>query len=192
MSRLRRSTSISRPCRKLRLALTLGAERLGPPSHARAAACAPGGDGASAGDEGKLFRRLLGGERLSARAIANLRAENDQGHITVNGELLVHEVAHVWQYQNGGTDYMSEALYSQAYGKGYNWAMSVPDTLWKELEPEQQAEFLESAYRYGAFDPDSPRYGRFSSRVEGSNRPIDLTPYLQTALQEVHAGRGAP
>ena len=30
---------------------------------------------------------------------------------------LVHETTHVWQNQNGGTDYMSAALHAQIFGK---------------------------------------------------------------------------
>jgi hypothetical protein len=39
----------------------------------------------SRGDEGELFRRLLGGERLTYDQIETVRAENDHGRITVDG-----------------------------------------------------------------------------------------------------------
>lgn len=38
------------------------------------------------GDEGEMFRRLLGGEKLSKAQIAEIRNENDKGVITVNGK----------------------------------------------------------------------------------------------------------
>jgi hypothetical protein len=37
------------------------------------------------GDEGEMFRRVLGGEQLSAQQVAAIRAENDKGVITVDG-----------------------------------------------------------------------------------------------------------
>jgi len=39
----------------------------------------------SAGDEGEVFRRVLGGEQLSRAQIAAIRSESDKGVITVNG-----------------------------------------------------------------------------------------------------------
>jgi hypothetical protein len=39
----------------------------------------------SQGDEGELFRRVLGGEKLSGAQIAEMRAENDKGTIQLNG-----------------------------------------------------------------------------------------------------------
>ena len=40
----------------------------------------------TAGDEGEMFRRLLGGEELSKSQIAEIRAENDKGTIVVDGK----------------------------------------------------------------------------------------------------------
>jgi hypothetical protein len=104
-------------------------------------------------------------------------------------DLLIHESAHVWQHQNGGTDYMTEALWSQYKGKGYDWAQSVPGTPWEDLEPEQQAEFLEVAYRYGAMN--DANYN-FMYDVDSDGRAEDLSDYLHTALQQIRAGEGAP
>jgi pimeloyl-ACP methyl ester carboxylesterase len=39
----------------------------------------------SQGDEGELFRRVLGGEKLSRAQIASIRAENDKGTIQLDG-----------------------------------------------------------------------------------------------------------
>ncbi len=101
----------------------------------------------------------------------------------ITEDLLVHEAAHVWQHQNGGSDYMSEALVSQWWGHGYDWQASVPDTAWEDLEPEQQAEFLEQAWLSGYFQ--NPAGGMV---VDG----VDYTDYLKTALDKVRNGRGAP
>lgn len=100
--------------------------------------------------------------------------------------VLAHELMHVWQYQNGGSDYIAEALISQQWGRGYDWEQSVPQIAWADLEPEQQAQLFEDAFAAGFFDSESPSYGRF---VVAN---VDYTQYLQAAWAEVKAGRGAP
>ncbi|MCB9645986.1 MAG: hypothetical protein H6730_05210 [Deltaproteobacteria bacterium] len=103
---------------------------------------------------------------------------------TVDQELLTHEMMHIWQYQNGGSDYMSEALVSQWWGKGYDWEASVPGTPWEDLEPEQQAEFMEKAWASGFFN--DPEHNSFIWNG------VDYTDYLKDALKKVRAGEGAP
>lgn len=98
--------------------------------------------------------------------------------------LLVHEVGHVWQYQTGGSDYLSEALYAQFFGDAYDWQKGIADgKSWAELDPEQQAQLIQNAWDTGYFDAPE---GRFIWRE------TDYTDYLRTALAELHAGRGAP
>ena len=68
----------------------------------------------------------------------------------------------------------------------------VPATPWAGLQPEQQAAFLEAATTNGAFNP-----GRCFERFDVSGcmtggTPTALDTYLQTALREIRAGRGAP
>ncbi len=101
----------------------------------------------------------------------------------IDEHLLVHEMAHVWQFQNGGSDYMSEALISQEWGNGYDWQKSIPATPWNELEPEQQAEFLADAYASGFFNGTGNRFVR---------NGVDYTDYLHEALAQLRAGQGAP
>lgn len=45
----------------------------------------------AAGDEGELFRRLIGGEVLSKEAIASIRADDDHGTIVVDGKRVAVE-----------------------------------------------------------------------------------------------------
>jgi hypothetical protein len=65
-------------------------------------------------------------------------------------ELLIHELAHVWQAETSGSVYMVEALCSQFFGRAYNL---TDDDLRKakgellNLEREQQAEAVERYYR---------------------------------------------
>ncbi|MCB9645991.1 MAG: hypothetical protein H6730_05235 [Deltaproteobacteria bacterium] len=102
----------------------------------------------------------------------------------MDSQLMAHEMAHVWQFQNGGSDYMSEALTSQWWGHGYDWQASVPGTAWEDLEPEQQAEFIEQAWASGFFN--DPEHNTF---VYGG---VDYTDYLKTALTKIRNGEGAP
>jgi len=68
--------------------------------------------------------------------------------------LLVHELMHVWQHQHHGTRYLSECLFAQWFGEGYNVAIAVEaGREWNELNFEQQAELLERAFAAGWFDP---------------------------------------
>jgi hypothetical protein len=45
----------------------------------------------AAGDEGELFRRVMGGEKLSTQEVASIRAENDHGTIVVDGKEVAVE-----------------------------------------------------------------------------------------------------
>jgi hypothetical protein len=97
----------------------------------------------------------------------------------ITPELLIHETAHVWQHQNGGADYMTDALISQEFGHGYDWEVSVPGTPWEDLEPEQQAELLETAYAEGYF-------------TSGTFRNPELSAYMDEAIRKLRSGEGAP
>lgn len=112
-------------------------------------------------------------------------AERDFMHV------LVGEVTHVWQYQNGGTDYMSESLYSQAFGQGYEWARDAGNVPWTELEPEQQDAFLNYAARAGAFDSTPPAFPADASVPEGMTLTT-LNAYLMDSLSAIHSRQGAP
>ncbi|WP_426730257.1 hypothetical protein [Myxococcus faecalis] len=99
-------------------------------------------------------------------------------------DLLVHEVGHVWQHQNGGTDYMSEALVAQFFGDGYNVLKALREgKAWEDMNPEQQAELLELGFKSGHLADASIPF-----ILEGE----DYTAQLDAALREVRAGRGAP
>ena len=51
----------------------------------------------------------------AARTIGNtIYIPSDK--LPLSQSLLTHEMGHVWQFQNGGTDYMREALWAQAFG----------------------------------------------------------------------------
>lgn len=66
--------------------------------------------------------------------------------------VLIHELGHVWQYQNGGVAYMHRSLWCQyrAWRKhgdrnaAYNWQEAVESQRpWEKWNPEQQATLIE-------------------------------------------------
>lgn len=99
-------------------------------------------------------------------------------------DLLVHEMGHVWQHQNGGTDYMSEALWAQNVGDGYDFEKGISQgKSWSQLNPEQQSELLQQAYASGFFDAPGQKF-----EYNGH----DYTAYLNQALEQIRRGDGAP
>lgn len=99
-------------------------------------------------------------------------------------ETLVHEAGHIWQHQHGGTDYLSEALWGQFVGDGYDFAKGIQQgKSFSELNPEQQAQLISTAYGSGFFDAPGKRFV-----YQGT----DYTDYLNNALSQVRAGKGAP
>ena len=95
------------------------------------------------------------------RTIGNtIHLKSDWGHfkgdtleLTEKGmEVLIHEMGHVWQYQNGGLAYIPESLIAQlkaAVGGGdrggaYDWRAAHDAGIpWEDWNPEQQAEAIE-------------------------------------------------
>src|SRR5262249_54767875 len=107
-----------------------------------------------------------------------------KGDLPTNLDLLSHEMTHVWQFQNGGTDYLSEALYAQNFGEGYDFQRGIREgKSWRELNPEQQAELIEQAYDSGYFDCPGNRF------VYNGN---DYTDYINRAVAQLRSGQGAP
>ncbi len=99
---------------------------------------------------------------------------------------LIHEAAHLWQFQHGGIDYIKESLQDQGtQGSGaYEFEEDVlAGKPWDELGPEQQAHLIETAYEQGYFDRPNQRF-----MIEGQ----DLTSYLKEAMRQVRGGHGAP
>jgi hypothetical protein len=67
-------------------------------------------------------------------------------------ELLVHECVHVWQYQNEGARYASDALAAQAVeDDAYAWEdeISRGHTKWVDFNREAQAQLFEDTYTDG-------------------------------------------
>jgi hypothetical protein len=109
--------------------------------------------------------------------------------------VLVHEICHVWQHQNGGHAYIADSLEAQLVGDGYRLEKGLREGKgWAQLNCEQQATLIEEAYEQGCFGPAhgavvdlrAVRAGCFFSL---SGR--DYSEVLRSALVDLRAGRGA-
>lgn len=106
-------------------------------------------------------------------------------------QLLVHETVHVWQFQNGGTDYMAASVKAQIkgwwhgdIGIAYQYERGIKDgKLWAGLNPEQQARLIEDAYAFGLFGD--------ANKTMADHNGEDITQYARAAIVELLAGQGA-
>jgi hypothetical protein len=72
-------------------------------------------------------------------------------------KVLVHETTHVWQYQDSGSRYSSEALTAQLYydsqsQSAYDWwdpEVNEGNMIWSEWNRESQAKFIEDLWLDG-------------------------------------------
>ena len=67
--------------------------------------------------------------------------------------MLVHEVTHVWQFQNRGVRYISEGVYAQVFvDDEYNWETEIETRNkkdWVEFNREAQSQFFEDLHKHG-------------------------------------------
>lgn len=68
--------------------------------------------------------------------------------------MLIHELVHVWQYERHGSAYISEALWAQHWGGGYDYGGIEPLKMYSEgkrlgaFNFEQQADIIEDYFRW--------------------------------------------
>ena len=83
-------------------------------------------------------------------------------NLTREPDTLVHECTHVWQYQNLGPRYTSDALGAQIiYGRNwsrhdaYNWMDELDrgNTPWKNFNKEAAAQFIQDVWKVGTMSP---------------------------------------
>jgi hypothetical protein len=97
--------------------------------------------------------------------------------------VLVHEICHVWQHQNGGHAYIADSLEAQLVGDGYRLEKGLREgRRWAQLNCEQQATLIEEAFEQGCFR---------SAAAGFSLAGRDYSDVLSAALVELRAGRGA-
>lgn len=104
-----------------------------------------------------------------------------RGYVPLKTHILVHELCHVWQFQNGGHAYIGDSVHAQLLGDGYELEKGLlQGRAWAELNAEQQATLVEASFTQGCFA------GR-SFLIRGR----DWTAYWRTAIAELRAGHGA-
>lgn len=118
--------------------------------------------------------------------------KGDTMELTEEGKLaLIHEMGHVWQYQNGGLAYIPESLWAQfkaAIGSGsrgaaYDWRQAHQSGLpWEKWNPEQQAGAIEDYNKALRRSKDG------TATLEDFHDLSTLKPYME----KVRARQGAP
>jgi hypothetical protein len=103
------------------------------------------------------------------------------------GSTLIHESAHIWQSQNGGGDYINQALYAQAFGDGYKHEKGISDGLsWSQLNPEQQGEYIKDV-----LGPILILPGNAEANLRANLTGPELD-YALNALRHIRRGSGTP
>lgn len=68
--------------------------------------------------------------------------------------IFIHEVVHIWQFYRNGSVYISESIWAQKWGGGYNYGGLEPLMKYSEgkglnaFNFEQQADIIEDYYRW--------------------------------------------
>lgn len=118
------------------------------------------------------------------------------GALTADGlETLGHEVGHVWQNQNGGGDYIHDALSAQLWSwasggdrnGAYDWRGALADgASFSTMNAEQQASVMEAIGIALANDQQIT-----ASDGRGSNYTSAELAFLKRAAADVRRGEGA-
>lgn len=116
-------------------------------------------------------------------------------------DLLTHEVTHVWQYQNEGVRYASDAIGAQWFVPDeYDWEKEINDrdkSSWSELNNEAQGQFLQDLWIKGElitggttkrsdgcfYDANGDKVGKFVVNT------INHTEFANDAVETVRNGR---
>jgi len=91
-------------------------------------------------------------KRKKATAYVSFYTVNFYGAIA--DTMLIHELVHVWQYERYGSAYISEALWAQHWGGGYDYGGIEPLKMYSDdkrlaaFNFEQQADIIEEYFRW--------------------------------------------
>lgn len=120
--------------------------------------------------------RVVEGKRagiysISDRALVIGNTIFMKGHnYTTHPSVFAHEMGHVWQYQNKGVKYISEAIWAQLFIKeAYDWEKELSDKKWEDFNPEAQCEFIKVLYTYGRLTGGSYKQGAFFDANENNS-----------------------
>lgn len=130
------------------------------------------------------------GPLFTDRAYTSFHTINSWG--TESTDVMIHELTHVWQYENAGAIYMPQAVHAQAWGGGYNYG-DVTGLQNKKnagegllsFNREQQAQIIQDFFRLRqngsiprstATAADLPLYADFAKTVSSLSMTQLLTP----------------
>jgi hypothetical protein len=102
--------------------------------------------------------------------------------------ILVHELVHVWQYQHGGWGYVPNALWAQIGGGGYDFAKALRQGKpWKKMNPEQQGQMIQDAFRGAYFDTPGALFGVVDNKGvvvrPNTTPPAEFTDYTSALVE---------
>lgn len=130
------------------------------------------------------------GPLVTKRAYTSFHTINSWG--TESKDVMIHELTHVWQYENAGAIYMPQAVHAQVWGGGYDYG-DVANLRLKQragegllsFNREQQAQIVQDFYslrqtgsvdRSAATPADLPLYADFVKTVSTLTKTQLLTP----------------
>lgn len=101
--------------------------------------------------------------------------------------VIIHELVHVWQYQHGGWGYAPSAVKAQLFGDGYDFAKALREGKpWAKMNPEQQGQMIQDAFRGAYFEAPGSRFGVFNNKGAvvrpGAPPPDGFADYTQALL----------
>lgn len=130
------------------------------------------------------------GPAFSHRAYTSFHTINSWG--TESTDVMVHELTHVWQYENAGAIYMPQAIHAQKWGGGYDYGdvanLQLKKTAGEGLlsfNREQQAQIVQDFFRLrqdgfipgsAATPADLPLYADFVQTVSSLSRARLMVP----------------
>jgi hypothetical protein len=117
-------------------------------------------------------------------------------------ETLIHELTHVWQYQHGGTSYISVSLAAQIVAAiktpsrsfAYDYQIT-PDKSFFSFLPEQQGLIVQNYFAMlrDKAQPNQPFYrGNHPSRAACAQDPISCFPQLSWQGRQAEIARELP
>lgn len=119
----------------------------------------------------RIDERAVIGPSFSHREYTSFQTINGWGGMT--DDTLMHELVHVWQYEQSGAIYMPQAIHAQVWGAGYNYGGVAGLTAAKtagqgilSFNREQQAQIVTNFYRI--------KYGKTPDPGEGTLADLPL------------------
>jgi hypothetical protein len=111
--------------------------------------------------------------------------------------IIIHELVHVWQYQHGGWGYVPSAVLAQTFGDGYDYAKALGQRKpWAKMNPEQQAQMIQDAFRGVYFDTPDALFGVMNNKGvvvrPGTKPPDGFTDYTSVLVDALAVIRKAP